>query len=134
MFGIDRNVALMWTFVVRRRRGFVRREDRAATQMKEKANSCELYRASSNDHTEAQDMTMPVPLHHARTFTPHVCMRGDASTSPALSVTLKFHCPFLIPPCVRVKFGKKLLNFRGEFIILTFMNSNSTLNMETVYW
>ena len=60
--GRDRTAALMWTFVVRCRRGFVRRNVRAARQMKEKANSCELYRTSSNGYIEAQDMTMLVCL------------------------------------------------------------------------
>ena len=105
-FGKQRTTALMWTFVVRCRNGFVRRNDRAARQMKEKANSCELYRTSSNDHTEAQDMTKLVPLHHERTFTPHVCMWRDASRLLAVFITPKFDCIFLIPPCVWVKFDK----------------------------
>ena len=60
VFGRDRTTALMGTFVVRCRLGFVRRNDRVARQMKEKANSCELYLTSSNDHTEAQDMSVLV--------------------------------------------------------------------------
>ena len=41
---------------------------------------------------------------------------------------------FLIPPCARVKFGKKLLNLGGGILVPFMYKKISTLNIKKVYW
>ena len=139
VFGRDRSTALIGTFVVRCRLCSVRWHDSAARQMKEKVNTCELYRTSSNDHTEAQDMSVLVPMHHQRTFTPHVCIWRDASSLLAILVNLEIDKLFLFRCLLGWNFGKSYWIFffwgGGDFGTVIFLNKkNSTLNMEKVYW